>query len=155
MDSNKLIYGILFIFIISCNSHDKKEVFPIKYNIKKQGKKEGLHFWKKDSFLIVTLFNNGLQNGGYTEINFKTGNVEYIRQFKNGYENGYIYDFYSSGVLKEFGEVKNDKKTNVGLEFHDKTMKLKVFKEYNQEGYVIYRKEKDTFGNTIKEEDYR
>ena len=147
---------IVFLLILnSCINKEKKETFPIEYNLIKNNKYEGLHFWKNDTSLIVSMFKNGIQSGGYTRISINTGNVEHLTQFKNGEENGFIYDFYPSGVVKEFGEVKNNKKTNIGIEYHDISMRLKVYKEYNQDGFVIYRVEKDSSGKKIKEEDYR
>lgn len=154
---NYLILFYLTILLTSCKNESKQvRPFPIEYNLIKNKHYEGLHFKKvRDSILVITSFTNGYKNGTSIELNINNGNIMYSCQYKNGIANGFIYDFYPSGVLKEFGEVKNDKKTNVGLEFHDKTMKLKVLKEYNQDGYVIYRGEKDTLGNIIKEEDYR
>jgi len=146
-----LISTFILFLLISCdNSSTKTAVNRII-----DGKKNGIHISESSNgILFISFYKDDKLNGVGIEIDKSNGMPITLATYKDNNYQGSNYLFYPSGKIRGIREWEKGRKTKVGIDLFE-SQKTKSYKEYNEEGYVIYQRDYDSIGKVINEIDKR
>ena len=112
-------------------------------------------YYSNGGLKFIKRYHNGVLHGQAIWF-YPSGVIQESTIFKEGVWDGPCYKYYPSGSLESYRFYKNNKETNIGLDYYDgKLLLLKNLLNFNDSGVIYYSKTFDDHGNLISEKGKR